>query len=159
MSESNGNGLVPAYRQRLIPQGRYEFLLGEKTVLQKTFARFYNDPDLCDIRAELALQRVVLASAMARLKDEYKDDLAKIPLEFSAVITELNSSVAKLVLAVDAVQNRPAVAVTPNQIGAVVESLVLCVADACSELLPDDPSLRSRIMESVADRMEALVAV
>lgn len=107
----------------------YASLLGSDARLRETFEKFYTDPDICDVRAELALQRTMLAAALAKIGARGKG-LEDISVDAMSAISSLNQDVAKLALVVDSIQSRSPNALNPRQVDWVMEQISTSVQDA-----------------------------
>lgn len=109
----------------------YGSLLGVSGELRDAFEKYYADPDICDCRAELALQRAMLASALAKVrKKDPTGDLTGISVEAMAAITELNQAVAKLALTVDALATKNPSTLNAPQVDWLLEAVISAVSDA-----------------------------
>lgn len=146
----------------------YAALIGGDEKLRRVYETFYLDPDICDCRAELALQRTMLASILAKIEASGRVDgaLDKIPVEAIAAVTEMTQAVTKLALAVDAIMSKNPNSLTLPQVEWLVEQLVTGLADALLEELPDDGAgrddrspeqVRGAVLSRVADAVEDVV--
>lgn len=147
--------------------------------IREAFAQFAADPDICDVRAELALQRTLLASVLTQL-GEGPVELGKITLDQIAAITHLNDSVARLADVATKIESKSPTSISMAQVSWVISQLTDVLLDALeaeldgpvgiSQRQRDDDSsdvrddgtrdpqvVRRRIAIRVADAMEAIV--
>lgn len=145
---------VNAGKFRLVDDGRYTRLLGGDQVLLQQYIAFLDDPDITDVRAELALQRVLLGSALAQIADSGAT-LAELSGESLQTITALNLSVAKLAEVADKILSKPSVTVTIQQMEWFVEQLLDAVWNAVGAEIP----YAMAIPETVLDEDGATVTL
>lgn len=84
-------------------EGRYADLFKSNATLRELFLKMWSDPDICDLRSELALQRALLSQYLVLAS---KHSLGLAGPEVAPVITELNRSIAQLADAVHKVEKR-----------------------------------------------------
>lgn len=142
-------------RATQLAERRYAEFLGTDETLLDRFRAFLLDPDISDVRPELALQRTLLADALDGIE---AGDFGALSPNSVAAITQLNAVVAKLAAQCDEQQSRAPTSVTPTQLLWIVEQIVTAVSDAVRSHLPGDElaDVRADICGDVADALEAI---
>ncbi len=148
--------------------------------LRTAFSMFMADPDILDVRAELALQRTLLVDALSRLP-EGPDELGTLDMGFVAAVTHLNDAVARLADVAVKLESRAPTSISMSQVSWVISQVCDAVLDAVEAEIDGDVSIsdrqfnddsrgvdperrtrpaalvRRRIAARVSDCMEALV--
>jgi hypothetical protein len=121
---------------QLRARSRYhKYFISDET-LSERFLDFFDDPDICDLRPELAIQRSVLAQFL-ELVSQGGDGKGLLDERIASGITELNKSVADLATKVAAIEAKGENSVSVGQL----EFFVHAVADVVAEEVSDPATL------------------
>jgi len=144
-------------KMRLLSEGRYSRVLASKQGLLDMFEAFLLDPDITDVRPELALQRTLLAAVLEDVAGS-DGDVIYDQKSISAV-HQLNKQVAELSDQVERSMARAPTTINAVQMLWFVEQLIRVVLVASREAFPGDQHAqqRSTLVELVADGLEAIV--
>lgn len=166
-----------AERARLLSDRRYATLLGSDVSMQSMFLAFLDDPDITDLRAELALQRTLLGAVLGQMNDAGLT-LDKVSAESIITLTGLNQAVARLAESVDKINSKAGSTITLQQMEWFVEQIVNGVYDVVQDLIQpevradagtegisgvpglsrdDASSLRRSVLERIADALEEVI--
>lgn len=140
-----------AWRRWCRDTGRYAELLQRDEQTLTTFEQFLMDPDICDVSSELALQRTMLASVLAKIDDARnngKGGLAGLSPESLAAITAMNVSVARLAEAKVTIDRRREKVVSVQQLHFFIEQVTAIISDVVRD--PDQ-------LNEIATRLDGVV--
>lgn len=171
-----------AARAKILSRRDYASMMKGSETLRALFHQFYADEDISDVRAELALQRTMLASFLDQLGIGAGSEgvtTARITPDVIAAVTVLNKTVASLAEQVAVSELRNPTSVSMAQVSWIVKQVCDAVESALIHEIQGDVEVpeearefesdgvidgkrtgdlvRRRIMARVANAMEALV--
>lgn len=126
------NGLCPWHnglQQRFVAsEARYEKYLGRDETLRARFYHFFDDPDICDLRPELALMRTMLSQVL-ELAGNAGDAHAFLDERITGGITEMSKNVGDLAERVSRMEKKGSGWLSRRQADAFVEYVVGVISD------------------------------
>lgn len=133
-------------------EGRYSDIFGDgASKLRDQYLRFLNDPDICDVRDEVALSRTLLASVLTKVASK-GGDLTSLSPEAIGTINVLVKSVTEAVEVCDRMQMRGMFAVNMFQLDWIVDQVITAVTATLWDL-----ENRDERVAAFCDRLYALI--
>lgn len=133
-------------------EGRYSDIFGDgASKLRDQYLRFLNDPDICDVRDEVALSRTLLASVLTKVASK-GGDLTSLSPEAIGTINVLVKSVTEAVEVCDRMQMRGMFAVNMFQLDWIVDQVITAVTAVLWDL-----ENRDARVAAFCDRLYALI--
>lgn len=133
-------------------EGRYSDIFGDgASKLRDQYHRFLNDPDICDVRDEVALSRTLLASVLTKVASK-GGDLTSLSPEAIGTINVLVKSVTEAVEVCDRMQMRGMFAVNMFQLDWIVDQIITAVTATLWDL-----ENRDERVAAFCDRLYALI--
>ena len=141
---------------RLRAQSRYAEYFKSDSTLQDRFLALLDDPDITDLRPELAIQRAILAQYLELAA--IGDGRGLLNDAVASAITDLNKSVGELAEKVSRIEKRGEGYISVLQLGAFVELVVGIITDVIADGVALDAIQRRLEVAALPAHSQAAVA-
>jgi hypothetical protein len=141
------------HEYRLKAESRYAEFFKSNSTLRDRFLRLLDDPDITDLRPELAIQRSILVEYL-----EVASSAKNFTTDIAAAVTELNKSVGDLAERVARIEKKGDGWISVLQLNAFVELVVAIITDVISDPIAIDAIQQRLEIAALPTNRQATVA-